>query len=178
MPHIRAGASSDAAQRCRTSKALGAIRSENEILLCYSGRHNSLVADRQLIYCIDFGVYVSTAGEIVGRAIDWTSSRILNVVFAAPYFFLIAENHVEVRLVETGRRLEALEGKFFKVVRGVNRAYNPSMGSPMDGQSMADFSRRPLEDDGGLVQLAAHCEGSESNVGLVELQMEVLDLAP
>ena len=42
LPQLRAGASSDAAQRCRTSKALGSIRSENEILLCYSGAFLSL----------------------------------------------------------------------------------------------------------------------------------------
>lgn len=37
LPQIRAGASSEAAQRCKTSKAIGAIRCDDQILLCYSG---------------------------------------------------------------------------------------------------------------------------------------------
>jgi len=123
-------------------------------------------------------VYVTTTGDIVGRPIDWTIPRISSVAFAAPYFFLIAENRIEVRLVETGRRLETLDGNFFKLVRGLERTYPSSMGSPIDCESMAEIGRRPLDEDGGLLQLAAHYETSEPTVGLVELQMEVLDLAP
>lgn len=40
LPRLPVGASSAAAQRCQTSKALGVVRSGEEILLCYSGKES------------------------------------------------------------------------------------------------------------------------------------------
>ena len=125
-------------------------------------------------------MYVSTAGDIVGRAIDWTSPRISTVFFAAPYFFLVAENHIEVRLVENGRKLEILEGEGFRLLNRMEGLHTSTTPSPcdIDGESVLGIGRDQLDNGYGLLHLATRGKDGDSKVGLMELQIEVLDLAP
>ena len=128
----------------------------------------------------DFGVYVSTSGDIIGRAIDWTSSRISAIFFAVPYFFLIAENHIEVRLVENGRKLETVQGEGFRPLNGIHgtRTSTSTLPGGIDGDSYVEKAKDSLEDHPGLLHLITRRKDSDSEFDFVELQMEVLDLAP
>lgn len=92
----------------------------------------------------------------------------------------MAENHIEVRLVENGRKLETLEGEGFKLLNGMDGGHVSAATSPggIDGDSKLRIGRDQLDSDSGLLHLATRGKGSDSKVDLVELQMEVLDLAP
>jgi hypothetical protein len=102
------------------------------------------------------------------------------VFFAAPYFFLVAENYIEVRLVENGRRLETLEGEGFRLLNGMDGVHTSTMTSPsgIDGESTLGIGGDQLDNDYGLLHLAMRGKDSDSKINLMELQMEVLDLAP
>jgi hypothetical protein len=102
------------------------------------------------------------------------------VFFAAPYFFLVAENHIEVRLVENGRKLETIEGNSFRLLNGMDGVHTSMAASPsgIDGESMLGIAGDQLNNDYGLLHLAMRGKDSDSKIDLMELQMEVLDLAP
>lgn len=162
LPAIKVGASSEAAQRCRTSKPLGVTKSGSDLLLCYD----------------DFGVYVNTSGEILGRPIDWTLAKVSNVAFAAPYLFLFAENHIEVRLIESGRKLETIDGTGFRLVRGVDETRSISLyHTSLDPDGTSNLTTESVDQDSALLHLTMQAAGSDQECDLMELQMEVLDLS-
>ncbi|KAG8756800.1 hypothetical protein FRC14_002648 [Serendipita sp. 396] len=163
LPVIKAGASSEAAQRSKTSKALGVCRSGSDILLCYA----------------DFGLYVNATGEILGRSIDWTIPKVSSVAFAPPYFFLLSENHIEVRQIGSGKKLETIEGTGFRLVRGVDEARSLSRSLPSmveDGEISGDVALEAVEQESALLHLVVRAQDADGEFDLVELQMEVLDL--
>lgn len=100
--------------------------------------------------------------------------------FAAPYFFLVAENHIEVRLVENGRKLEILEGESFRLLNGMDglHASTTTLPGDIDGESVLGIGRDQLDNDYGLLHLAMRGKDADSKIELLELQIEVLDLAP
>lgn len=110
---------------------------------------------------------------------DWTSPRIFKVVFGLPYFFLISENCIEVRLVENCRKLEILNGNGFRLVRGIAEArlasHTRPIGNVGDQSMLGDDGA--VEEDPGLLHLAIPLPEPASGFDLMELQMEVLDLS-
>ncbi|KAG8832869.1 hypothetical protein FRC17_000487 [Serendipita sp. 399] len=163
LPMIKAGASSEAAQRSKTSKAVGVCRSGGDILLCYA----------------DFGLYVNSAGEILGRSIDWTIPKVSSVAFAPPYFFLFSENYIEVRQIGSGKKLETIDGTGFRLVRGVDGARSLLRSVPAlveDGEISGDVALEAVEQESALLHLVVRSQDSDGEFDLMELQMEVLDL--
>jgi hypothetical protein len=130
--------------------------------------------------CSDFGIYLNQKGEITSRPVDWATPRIHNVVFGLPYLYLIAENHIEVRLVENCQKLEILEGSGFHLVRGIPDARLSSRArtaaNPSD-QLTVENDSHIMEEDSGLLHLAVPSLDQDSGFELMELQMEVLDLS-
>lgn len=174
LPKLGATASSAAAQRCKISKALGLIRSGDQILLCYTGkRHVYSSNPLRANIALDFGVYVNGQGEIIGHAIDWTIDKVTHVSFGGPYIFLVSEKAIEVRLIDLGRKIEILEGSHIRLVRGADEVRNvPNL------QRIKTGTDALMEDiDEGLLHLVLRDPEQDGDVVLMELQVDIMDLS-
>ncbi|CAG8569322.1 5555_t:CDS:2 [Acaulospora colombiana] len=162
LPRIPLGASSQVAQQCQTSKPVAATRSGDDFLLCYS----------------DFGVYVNPAGEIIGRTIEWTSNKISSISFAGPYLFLVSDSSIEVRLIENGRKVEMIEGRSMKLLRGMDETrLSSSKGQELAVETAAASDETDGEDDTGMLHFATRPDDSPIDIAVMELEMDILDLS-
>ncbi|PVF92238.1 hypothetical protein CPB86DRAFT_791344 [Serendipita vermifera] len=162
LPRIPLGASSQAAQQCQTSKPVAVTRSGDDFLLCYA----------------DFGVYVNPTGEIIGRTIEWTSSKISSISFAGPYLFLVSDSSIEVRLIENGRKVEMIEGRSMRLLRGMDEVrLSSSKGQELAVETTAASDETDGEDDTGILHFATRPDDSPIDIAVMELEMDILDLS-
>ncbi|KAG8829679.1 hypothetical protein FRC17_006198 [Serendipita sp. 399] len=91
---------SQAYQRCKTSKPLNAVRHNGHTLLCYQ----------------DFGVHVKD-GVIQGHHIDWSIRTATQALCMAPYVLLVNEDAIETRVIASGRLMDCLNGDRLQVTQ-------------------------------------------------------------
>lgn len=95
LPVFKGLASSQTYHRCQTSKPINIIRHNNITLLCYS----------------DFGVFLKDGGTVQGACIDWTSNKVTQAFYLAPYVLLVSKTTLETRLVHNGKLVDRFDAE-------------------------------------------------------------------
>ncbi|PVG00772.1 hypothetical protein CPB86DRAFT_782329 [Serendipita vermifera] len=114
FPVFKGLASSHTYQRCKTSKPINAFKFGNLILLCYS----------------QFGLYVDDTGAVQGQSVEWNCEQVNQAFSNDTYLYLVSEEALEVRILQTGRRIDRIIGQD---IRATRQEYS------RPGQSMAPF---------------------------------------